>query len=372
MGDSAYDKAAELLQQAGISINGPHAWDIQVKEPAFYSRVMAGGSLALGESYMDGWWDAEALDEFMARLLEARLEERATRDLRTLFTVLKYRIANPQTPRRAYRIGERHYDIGNDLFRIMLDSRMVYSCGYWRNAETLDEAQEAKLDLICRKLDLKPGMTLLDIGCGWGSLLKYAAEHYGVEGTGVTVSRQQAELARSVCGDLPVRIELDDYRGIRGTYDRIASVGMVEHVGWRNYGEFMRTSDRLLKPGGLFLLHSIGSSRSNRGADPWIERYIFPNSMLPSLAQLAAAAEPHFVAEDVHNFGPYYDRTLMEWERRFREGWNAISDRYGDRFFRMWRYYLLSSAASFRVRRIQLYQILYSKRPRPEPVRREY
>ena len=371
MGRSARQIVEALFAEAGIRVGGSNPWDLQVHNERFYRRVLGGGALALGESYMDGWWDSPALDQFLTKLLEAKLEQRAKGDWRILAIGLRYRLTNPQSLRRAYEIGTRHYDIGDDLFSIMLDERQVYSCAYWRDAETLEEAQEAKLDLICRKLALEPGMRLLDIGCGWGSLLQYAAEHYGVEGAGVTVSRDQARLAEERCRGLPVTIGLEDYRAIEGTYDRVASVGMVEHVGWRNYPEFMRTVHRSLTPGGLFLLHTIGSNVSSRRADPWLERYIFPNSMLPSLAQLTRAAEPYFIVEDVHNFGPYYDRTLLEWDRRFREGWPRIADRYGERFYRMWRYYLLSSAAGFRVRRIQLWQLLLSRQPRPAPVARK-
>ncbi|TVQ37518.1 MAG: cyclopropane fatty acyl phospholipid synthase [Spirochaetaceae bacterium] len=362
--------ALDLLQLAGITVDGPHPWDMQVHDQRLYARVMGGGSLALGESYMDGWWDTPSIDQFIQKLFEAQIEKRVKGDWQTLLVGLKCRYTNPQVIRRAYEIGKRHYDTGNDLFRIMLDRRMVYSCGYWRDARNLDQAQEAKLDLICRKLELEPGMTLLDIGCGWGSLLQFAAERYGVTGAGVTVSREQAELASERCRDLPVTIKLDDYRSVEGQYDRVASVGMVEHVGWRNYTTFMRVAHRLLKPGGLFLLHTIGNNVSSKEVDPWVERYIFPNSMLPALAQLTSAAEPYFIAEDLHNFGPYYDLTLLEWDRRFREGWSRLADRYGERFYRMWRFYLLSSAASFRVRRIQLWQLLLSKGPRPRVARR--
>ena len=370
MSRTAERLACGLLEQAGIEVGGSRPWDIQVHDNRLWGRVMGGGSLALGESYMDGWWDTESIDGFIARLFEARIEERVRGDRRAMLVAMRFRFGNPQVLRRAFQIGERHYDTGNDLFSAMLDRRMVYSCGYWRDAADIHEAQEAKLDLICRKLELQPGMTLLDIGCGWGSLLQYAAERYGVTGTGVTVSRRQAELARERCRGLPVTIELQDYRALSGSYDRVASVGMAEHVGWRNYPVFMQTAHRVLKPGGLFLLHTIGSNRSRHGVDPWVERYIFPNSMLPSLAQLSSAAEPWFVAEDVHNFGPYYDRTLLAWDQRFRDAWPRLAERYGERFCRMWRYYLLSSAASFRVRRIQLWQLLLSRPPRPGLVSR--
>lgn len=354
---------ADLLAAAGIRVDGDRAWDMQVHDDRLFGRVLGGGSLALGEAYMDGWWDCQSLDEFFERVFRARLEERVTGFWRVAWPWLRHRLFNLQSRRRAYQVGQQHYDAGNDLFERMLDRRMVYSCGYWKDADDLDQAQEAKLDLICRKLGLEPGMRLLDIGCGWGSLLCYAAEKYGVEAVGVTVSKEQARRAAKVAGDLPVSVRLQDYRALDETFDRIASVGMVEHVGWRNYRTFMAIAARCLKPGGSFLLHTIGSNRSVRGTDPWIGKYIFPNSNLPSLTQLTRAAEKHFVLEDLHSFGPDYDRTLMAWHANFERHWPEVAARYGERFYRMWRYYLLACAAAFRTRRIQLWQLLLVKQP---------
>lgn len=370
--DSARDTVESLLTAAGIRIDGPAPWDLQVHDQRFYARVLGGGSLAAGESYMDGWWDAARLDQFFERVFASGIEDRLRNPLRLALTWLRFGLLNPQSHRHAHEIGERHYDAGNDLFARMLDKRMVYSCGYWKDASDLDTAQEAKLDLICRKLGLEPGMRLLDIGCGWGGLVRYAAEHYGIEAVGITVSREQVALAREHCAGLPVEIRLADYREVKEPFDRIASVGMVEHVGWRNYRAFMDTARRCLNSGGLFLLHTIGSNRSVRVTDPWIGKYIFPNSHLPSLAQLTRAAEGLFQIEDVHSFGPDYDRTLMAWHANFERGWPGIAAKYGERFYRMWRYYLLSCAAAFRVRRIQLWQLLLSvpgRRKVPQTIR---
>lgn len=349
-----------LLADAGIRINGPAPWDLKVHDERFYARVLGGGSLAAGESYMDGWWDVDRLDRFFERVFESGLENRLRHPVKLIWTWLRFGLLNPQSRRHAHEIGERHYDAGNDLFERMLDQRMVYSCGYWKEASDLDAAQEAKLDLICRKLELEPGMRLLDVGCGWGGLVGYAAERYGVEAVGVTVSKEQVTLARERCAGLPVDIRLADYREVNEPFDRIASVGMVEHVGWRNYRTFMATVRHCLKPGGLFLLHTIGSNRSVHVTDPWIGKYIFPNSHLPSLAQLTRAADGLFRVEDLHSFGPDYDKTLMAWHANFERGWPDIAERYNKRFYRMWRYYLLSCAAAFRIRRIQLWQILLS------------
>ncbi len=356
----------KLLAKADIKIQGDRPWDIQVHRPELYKRVLYGGSLALGESYMDGWWDCDALDQFFDRVLRNRLDKEVRPTSPLLFLrFLRARLMNVQRGARAYEIGRRHYDIGNELFRLMLDKWMNYSCGFWASARTLDEAQEAKMELICQKLELEPGMKLLDIGCGWGGLARYAAERYGVSVHGITVSQKQVAFARDFCRDVDVTIELKDYRDLRGTYDRIVSVGMFEHVGYKNYRTYMEVVHRCLKPDGRFLLHTIGRNASGVTSDPWIEKYIFPNSMLPSVKQIAEAAEGLFVLEDWHNFGHHYDPTLMAWYRNFTTHWDQLKDKYDERFYRMWTYYLLSCAGGFRARQNQLWQVVFSKQGVP-------
>ncbi len=235
--------------------------------------------------------------------------------------MLKAKIINAQKRSKAYVIGERHYDISNNLFSVMLDRGLNYSCGYWEKAKTLDEAQEAKLDLICRKIGLRSGMKVLDIGCGWGGFAKYAAEKYGTTIHGVTVSREQAKFANKFCQGLDVTIELKDYRELKEKFDRIVSIGMFEHVGCRNYRSYMKVVHRCLKAVGLFLLHTIAGNTSVNSTDPWVNKYIFPNSMLPSAKQIASAAEGLFVLEDWHSLGQYYDRTLMAWHNNFTKNW---------------------------------------------------
>jgi cyclopropane-fatty-acyl-phospholipid synthase len=308
---------------------------------------------------MDGWWDCEQLDEMMTRILAAGLSDRVRARV-TILDAARAILFNLQSRRRAFTIGEKHYDIGNDLYERMLDRRMIYSCGYWKDARTLDEAQEAKLDLSARKLGLEPGMKVLDIGCGWGGAARFIAERYGCEVVGVTVSREQVEYAQARRGDLPVEIRLQDYRDVGEKFDRILSIGMFEHVGAKNYDTFMQTARRLLSDDGLFLLHTIGGNRSVIQGDPWIARYIFPNSMLPSARQITTAAEGRFVLEDWHNFGPYYDTTLLHWAKNFDRAWPDLREAYGDRFYRMWKFYLLTCAAGFRVRNIQLWQVVLS------------
>lgn len=353
----------KLLDRANIRINGDRPWDIQVHRPELYQRVMGGGTLALGESYMDGWWDCERLDQFFRRVLDAGLDREVKESWEALWYHLKARVLNLQSESRAYEVGERHYDKGNDLYRAMLDKRMVYSCAYWKDADTLDEAQENKLDLICRKIGLKPGMKVLDIGCGWGSFAKYAAEEYGVEVVGITVSENQVEHGRDYCEGLPVEIRLQDYRDLDETFDRIVSVGMFEHVGHKNYRTYMEVVNRCLKDQGLFLLHTIGGNVTTKSVDPWINKYIFPNGLIPSSKQITEAAEGLLVMEDWHNFGTDYDKTLMSWYDNFTSKWDQLEqngDQYDERFYRMWTYYLMCSAGTFRARENHLWQIVFS------------
>lgn len=351
----------ELLSEAGVRINGPAPWDVRLHSTTVADRVFAQGGLGLGEAYMDGDWDVPRLDEFFTRVLRARLDQRV-RPASVMAHAIGARLFNRQTRRRAWAVGEQHYDLGNDFYAAMLDPRMTYTCGYWKDAQDLASAQEAKLDLICRKLGLKPGMRLLDIGCGWGSLLGFAAEHYGVTGVGVTISREQAELARHKCAGLPVDIRLQDYRDVGERFDRVASVGMFEHVGRKNFRTFMQVVHRALLPDGLALLHTIGKNARRGATDPWIDRYIFPNGDLPSIGQIGDAADDLFVVEDMHNFGADYDRTLMAWHDNFEANWPRFAATLGERFRRMWRYYLLSCAGAFRARDIQLWQWVLSPR----------
>ena len=360
---SLKEKSQQILAQADIRINGDRPWDIVVHDERLYRRVLSQGSLGLGESYMDGWWDVKNLDEFFTKVLSMRLDRRVSQTKRILQSIASV-LFNKQSLKRAFEVGERHYDIGNDLYKAMLDKRMTYTCGYWSGhppALGLEEAQEQKLDLVCRKLKLQPGQKILDIGCGWGSFAKYAAEKYGVSVTGITISKEQAALARTLCTSLPVEIILEDYRKISGTFDHIVSLGMFEHVGYKNYRTYMEVASRHLKDNGLFLLHTIGGNETTLIGDPWFDKYIFPNGMFPSIAQIGKAVEGLFIMEDWHNFGADYDKTLMAWFTNFDAAWPRLKSKYGDRFYRMWKYYLLCVAGSFRARDSQLWQIVLSK-----------
>ncbi|MCE5293295.1 MAG: cyclopropane fatty acyl phospholipid synthase [Chlamydiales bacterium] len=359
--EDAKKQVTTLFSRADIQIDGKRGWDIQVHNDRLYERLLAGGSLALGESYMDGWWDCQHIDECIEHLLKANLDEDFSPTWEMRWTMLKAYLGNLQDKIGSKQVIDEHYQLGNDLYKQMLDPLMVYSCAYWKDVDTLTQAQEAKFDLICKKLKLEPGMTLLDIGCGWGGFEKYAAEHYKVSCVGVTLSENQAEYGRKVCSGLPVEILVKDYRDVQGTFDRVLSIGMFEHVGKKNFDEFMDVAHRSLKPNGLFLLHTIGSNTSNLVTDEWIHKYIFPNGNLPSIAQIGNALEGKFIMEDWHNFGAYYDTTLMAWCENFDKAWPKLKGKYSDRFYRMWNYYLLSCAGSFRAREIQLWQIVLSK-----------
>jgi len=360
-----------LLESADVRFDGGRPWDIQVRDPDLFDRVLAQGSLGFGESYMDGAWESEQLDETFYKLLNARLDVKikGVAKLQFIGFFLRSLLFNRQTRKRAFQVGERHYDIGNDVYAAMLDQTMSYSCGYWKDAETLEDAQIAKLRLICEKLELQPGEQLLDIGCGWGGLAGFAAQNYGVEVTGITVSKEQQRLARKRCAGLPVRIELMDYRELQGCFDKIASVGMFEHVGPKNYPAYFAAVDRLMATDGLILLHTIGNYDNLHTTDAWIDKYIFPNGHIPSARQISRALEKDFIMEDWHNFGQDYDITLMAWWARFDSAWPGLADKYGDRFYRMFKYYLHACAGYFRSRHGQLWQLVLSKRGRREVYR---
>jgi cyclopropane-fatty-acyl-phospholipid synthase len=351
----------KLAARAGVEINGDEPWDIQVHNDNFYPRVLAQLHLGLGESYMDGWWDAPKLDEFFFRALRANLDKEL-RNWRVAMHYVRAAIFNYQTKSRSVKVAEQHYDVGNKLYEHMLGKTMAYTCGYWKDAKTLDKAQEAKFELICKKIGLQPGMKVLDLGCGFGGFLKYAAEHYEISGVGINISKEQIKFAKDSTKGLPLDFKLIDYRDAQGKFDRVVSIGLTEHIGHKNYREFLTIAHDRLSDDGLFLLHTIGSNTSNTATDPWTNKYIFPNGHLPSISQLGSAMEKLFVMEDWHNFGADYDKTLMAWHKNFVANWDVIKHDYDQRFYRMWTYYLLSCAGAFRARKIELWQVVLSKK----------
>ena len=347
------------LADADIQINGTRPWDMQVRNPRVFRRCLTQGTLGLGDAYVDGWWDAVKLDEFFEHLIRAKLDSRFL-NLPQGFIELLAACCNLQSVKRARQVAEVHYDLNNSFYRAMLGPRMVYTCAYWAHATSLAAAQENKLELVCRKLDLRPGQRVLDIVCGWGSFAKYAAERYGVRVVGITISEAQAALARELCQGLPIEIRLQDYRDVREPFDRIVSLGMFEHVGRKNYRAYVDHVRARLAPDGLFLLHTIGLNDHGSGIDPWITKYIFPNSEIPSLLRVVQALDRRFVLEDLHNFGADYARTLLAWHDNFTAAWPIFSTQMPSRFFRVWKYYLLLFAGVFRARRLQLWQLVLS------------
>jgi cyclopropane-fatty-acyl-phospholipid synthase len=362
----AADMMREILSSAGITVGGDAPWDIQVHDQRVYARVLRDGTLGVGESFVDGWWDCASLDQMIARLIRARASLVVGESWVLLAHAVKARIFNLQVA-RAFEVGERHYDVGNDLYQAMLGRRMAYTCAYWKDADTLDAAQEAKLDLVCRKIGLQPGMRVLDLGCGWGGFAAFAAERTGAKVVGYTVSREQAAWAATHYASLPVEIRVDDYRHATGTYDAVVSIGLMEHVGPKNHRAYMELAARLLAPGGVVFIHTIGGNRPRTRIDPWFEKYIFPNAAIPTLGQLVTAMEDVLVVEDVQNLGEHYDRTLMAWWTNFDGAWPTLRARYGETFYRTWKYYLLTSAAYFRARQHNLFQIVATRAGASQP-----
>jgi len=356
-----------LLADAGVTVNGTLPWDIQVYDERFYQRVLKDADLGLGESYMDGWWDCESIDELINKILKARLDKKIKGDWKTAFYFFKAKLLNRQTKSRAVEVGERHYDLGNDLYQAMLDPGLNYSCAYWKNAKDLNVAQMAKLDLVCKKIDLKPGMEVMDLGCGWGGFAKYAAEKYGARVVAVNISKEQISLCRERCAGLPVEIRQQDYREMKGKFDAVVSIGFFEHVGYKNYRNYMQVTDRCLKDDGIAFIQTIGSNISRTSIGRFTDTYIFPNGVIPSIRQISRTMEGLFVMEDWHNFGPDYDKTLMAWYHNFNDAWPRLKEKYGDRFYRMWKYYLLANAGGFRSRSQQLWHIVLTKEGREQP-----
>ena len=359
----SHEEIEGLLDFADVRLGGTRPWDLRIHDPRLLDRVLTQGTVGLGEAYTEGWWDCDAIDEFFHRILRAGLENRVQANVGLMLAAMEARFLNRQNKSAAMGEGKRHYELGNDLYRAMLDQRLVYTCAYWKRARNLDDAQEAKLDLVCRKLELRPGMRVLDIGCGWGSFARFAAEKYGVEVVGITVSARQVELGRELCRGLPVEIRLQDYRDLGGEFDALVSLGMFEHVGYKNYRRYMEVAQGCLREGGLFLLHTIGGNRSVKDTDPWIHKHIFPNSMIPSISQMGAAMEDLFVMEDWHNLGTDYDLTLCAWHANFQRNWPRLEPRYDEGFRRMWSYYLLQCAGGFRARKNQVWQMVLAKNP---------
>ncbi|HEY8377495.1 MAG TPA: cyclopropane fatty acyl phospholipid synthase [Nannocystis sp.] len=357
-----------LLADADVRLDGARPWDIRVHDDAFFAKVLLQGSLGLGESYMDGLWTCDDLEECIYRIIRGGLEHRVP-SLPDLVADVAARLANQQTRRRSLRVAERHYNLGNDLFAEFLGAYKNYSCGYFEGTSDLDVAQRQKMDLVCRKLDLRPGDRLLDVGGGWGELARWAAEKYGCHVTSINISDEQIRFARRHCAGLPVEIVRCDYRDVSGSFDKIAVIAMLTHVGARNYRRFMEIAHRCLKPDGIMLIETVGGNVSLTHCEPWTDRYIFPGGMIPSLAQLGRAIEGLFVLEDLHNFGLSYVHTLRAWNRNFQAAWPRLSARYDERTRRMFEYFFLAVAGAFRARDLQHWHLVLTRPGRLPPPR---
>ena len=362
----AGDLVKEVLATTGVTVNGSDPWDLIVHDERLYTRIMRDGTLGFGEAYVEGWWDSPNLDQCMDRIFRARLDHALRDNWVIIAHVVRAKLFNFQMT-RPFEVAQKHYDIGNDLYEAMLDRRLVYTCAYWKDAKDLDAAQEAKLDLVCRKIGARPGMRILDLGCGWGGFAGYAAERYGAHVVGYTVSKEQVALARERYAGLPVEFRLDDYRNATGTYDAVSSIGLMEHVGWKNYRGYMELVDRCMAPDGVALIHTISGTVTRNQLDPWFDKYVFPNAVFPSLGRLGHALEELLVAEDLHNIGEHYDYTLMAWWERFDAAWPRLRARYGDSFYRLWKYYILTSAGSFRSRSLNLFQLVMTRQGTKQP-----
>lgn len=356
----------KMLNEIGIRLNGDQPWDIQVHNPRFLDRILHQQSMGGGESYVEGWWDCKRLDELFFRLTRSSLNNSFYSPWKLSLLSFRNSLFNQQSPLKSKEVS-RHYDLGNILFEKMLGKSMAYTCGYWPHANNLDEAQYAKYDLVCKKLDLKPGETVLELGCGWGGLAKHMAEKYGCNVVGFDICREPANYAKTLCKDLPVSIYQCDYRDTHIynpnniQFDKLVSVGVLEHVGPKNYIPFLNISRSFIKPEGIFLLHSIGANRKKIYCDPWINQYVFPNGVLPSLEGLGNAFENRFVVEDLHNLGVNYDKTLLAWHKNFNTHWPELTvhnKNYTESFRRLMNYYLLSCAGVFRARDMQLWQFV--------------
>lgn len=360
------EKIIHVLERADIELNGRRSWDIRIHDSRFYKRVFQHPSLGLGESYMEGWWDCDRLDEFFFRIMRQINPE----TIYSVWTFLRFFITNfftnQQSKLRSTRVAKRHYNLDNNLYRYMLGETMAYTCGYWKDTKTLDDAQNSKYNLVCKKVNLKSGDKVLELGCGWGGFARYAAKNYGCQLVSVNIAAEQMKYAAEICKGLPIQLFVCDYRDIgkynpqKIKFDKVISIGMCEHVGHKNYPHFLQLVRDNIKEDGLFLLHTIGKNKTTSFSDPWMQKYIFPSGMLPSVQLLSRTSEGRFVIEDLHNFGSDYDKTLMAWHENFEKYWPVIKMSYDERFYRMWRYYLLSCAGAFRARTLQLWQLMLS------------
>ncbi|CAG0895166.1 unnamed protein product [Cyprideis torosa] len=349
-----------IFGRQGIRFNGKNRWDIQVHNTKLIERMASDTGLGFGEAYMEGWWDCDDLEELFYRWASG--PNGCYMPLTDRFRYRLQHLMNRQNESLSKTVAICHYDLGNDLYTAFLDKTMNYTCAYWRKADNLDQAQIDKMELTARKLKLKPGMKVLDLGCGFGSMAKYLAENYQVEVVAYNISTQQVNYAREICAGLPVEIRHEDYRKAEGLYDRVYSIGLLEHVGVKNYRTYFEVAERCLKDDGIMLTHAITLMHPTQpSTERWVDTYIFPNGWLPWETDFITYSKGLFVVEDLHNFGYDYYKTLMAWHQNFEKNWPTLEQKYGQKFYRMWRFYLLGAAGHFRARKFHLLQVVYSK-----------
>jgi cyclopropane-fatty-acyl-phospholipid synthase len=352
---------AAVLRTAGIHLGGDQPWDVQVTDPRFYSSVLLRGSLGFGESYMRGWWHVEDLEEVAYRLSRAGLHWVARALPPHLVALAAASFSNRQTRTDSVNLVDRHYNLGNDLFRGFLGRSMVYSCAYFDDTESLDRAQELKLDLICRRLGLKAGERLLDIGGGWGEFARHAALHYGCHVTSINIADEQIRHARERCAGLPVEIVKCDYRDLRGSFDKVAVIAMLTHVGHSNYRRFMTIVHDCLATGGRVLVETLGSRISKVNCEPWTNRYIFPGGVVPSLRQIDRAADGLLARTEVTEFGHHYVPTLRSWNANLHASWPQLAGRYPETTRLMLGYFFLTVAGAFRAGHLKYWHVQLQK-----------
>jgi len=356
-----------------------------INNPEFYDRVISQGSLGLGESYMEGWWDAK--DNDIASCIGPMLCNELYNTIRVspslLLSAVATRILANGSRSRSKANIQQHYDVGNDFYELFLDTNMAYTCGYQKDKnDTIEQMQDQKHERVARKLGLKPGEHIVDLGCGFGGMLRYGAKHFGISGVGVTLSEGQHEWGNNKIKEEGlqdnIHIDLKDYRDMTGSFDHVVSIGLAEHTWQRGYETFIGKVSDLLKDGGVGLVHTIGSTAApHETTDAWINRYIFPDGRLPRLEELIEEMRrAGLTVGHVENLKLHYAETLRHWKEKFnrnRTAIKAIGPEYNEEFLRMWDYYLQVCEAAFRYGELQLYQILFCKGPQwTMPMRFEF
>jgi len=360
------------LTRAGVTVNGPNPWDIRVLDNRLFRRVVGTRELGFGDSYVEGWWECDRIDELVTRILRTGIKRILPPGISGLTLAARSVITNTQGSERAGDNATAHYGQHDALLRLILGEPLVYSCADWRDATDLADAQHAKIDRLASKLQLRPGMRVLDIGCGWGATADYLSTRHGVIVVGITPVAAQATHAARHHRHSDVSFVTTDFSNFTSPkpFDRIYSVGMVEHVGPKNLKPFFRHCQDLLVDDGIMFHQTIGRRTPRASTDAWIDRRIFPGGAIPSVQQLSRAWSAGWVLEDFENLGPDYDRTLMAWLGLLEGKKDQVLDQFGEEMYRTFRFYFQYCAGAFRARELQLWQLVLTKHPAPYQYRR--